>query len=97
MNVRNQTEVGYQTSAPEAKSRGLSGKQFPGNKMPQGNKMEKKSVSKKEVSKMIKKSEKRDEKKDKKMMKKAAPKKKGMSMVSAERIEKYGKRHQRHE
>ncbi len=100
MNVRNQSDVAYQTSGVEERSKPTGSRQFKGKNMPQGNTMEKKkskSVSKKEVSKMIKKSEKKDDKKDKKMIKKAMPKKKGMSMVSDKRIEEYGKKGRRYE
>ncbi len=91
MNVRDQSKVAYQTSGVEERSKPTGSRQFKGKNMPQGNKMEKKSVSKKQVSKMIKKSEKKDEKKDKKMMK-GMYKKKEMSMISDERIKKHGEK-----
>lgn len=88
-NERNQSDVGYQTSGTEERSRPTGSRQFKGKNMPQGNTM-KKSVSKKDVKSMIKKSEAKDKKEDAKMIKKKA-----MSMVSDERIAKHAKRMKR--
>jgi hypothetical protein len=78
MNEKNQSDVGYQTSGTEERSKPTGSNQFKGKKMPQGNTMKKDMKGKKE------------EKKEK--GKKEMPKKKGMSMVSDERIEKHAKR-----
>lgn len=83
MNPRNQTDVGYQTSEDEPKTKPVNTQQFPGKKMPQGNKMQKKTGKK--VAKP-----------EKKATKKILPKtKKEMSMVDADRIESYGRRTRR--
>ena len=78
MNERNQTDVGYQTSGTEERSKPTGSRQFKGKNMPQGNTMKDDKMKK----------GKKDDKKGKKEM----PKKKGMSMISAERIEKHAKR-----
>lgn len=76
MNEKNQTDVGYQTSGTEERSKPTGAKQFKGKNMPQGNTMKKKEMKVKK------------ETKSKGMPE--MPKKKSMSMVSDERIKKHG-------
>jgi hypothetical protein len=52
MNEKNQSDVGYQTSGTEERSKPTGSNQFKGKKMPQGNTMKKKEMpKKKEVKK----------------------------------------------